>query len=76
MSLKDLKACQNYYEMVQAAEASPPMCRACQAILLYYLDDRDNIYFKCLSCDRITYPGSPFFEAMEEDYNEWKEQNG
>lgn len=76
MSLSDLQACRDYYEIVQAGDTPPPMCKRCEALLVYNLDSKDRVFFKCLGCNRMTFPGSGFFDAMREDYTEWKRQDG
>lgn len=74
MSAEDLETCQRYYEMVVAQHVPAPTCNTCGALTLYNLDTDDRVYFKCLHCNRISYPGSIVFSEMEREYRDWKNQ--
>ena len=58
-----------YYEMVAEGRAEPLTCGKCQAIVLYYVDDEDRVYLKCLGCDKVTYPGKMQLRAVQEEVN-------
>lgn len=68
MDLKQqLRVINGYRELERAGMVPQLECELDNAVLLHYVNHMaDSVYFACLGCGRIVYPGTAVLEQMQE----------